>query len=159
LELPVSAGRDVSVPGTVESSESELARVLEETGWNITGVAARLRITRNTVRARMARAGLRPPRERAGMRPVEAAVPVGAPRAVRWGRGRVVCVREQVVAAAEPESGVGHGLEIARDKLVGFGARIEGFTPSAVLALFGGDAVEEPAMLAACAALAVQRSA
>src|SRR5262249_17811171 len=92
-------------------------------------------------------------------RPVEAAVPVEAPLAVMWEPRRLVFVRAQVVAAAEPESRVGHGLEIARDKLVGFGARIEGFTPSAVLALFGGDAVEEPAMLAACAALAVQRAA
>src|SRR5499426_4132549 len=153
IALPVFTGR------AAESSESELARVLEETGWNITHVAARLRITRNTVRARMARAGLRPPRERAGMRPVEAAVPVEAPLAVMWEPRRLVFVRAQVVAAAEPESRVGHGLEIARDKLVGFGARIEGFTPSAVLALFGADAVEEPAMLAACAALAVQRAA
>jgi transcriptional regulator with AAA-type ATPase domain/tetratricopeptide (TPR) repeat protein len=159
LELPVSAGRDVSAPRTVESSERELARVLEETGWNITGAAARLGITRNTVRARIARAGLRPPRERAGIRPVEAAVPVEAPRAVTWEPRRLVFVRAQVVAAAEPDSRVGHGLDIARDKLLGFGARIEGITPSAVLALFGADAAEEPATLAACAALAVQRAA
>src|SRR5262249_60204815 len=83
----------------------------------------------------------------------------GAPRAVPWDPRRVGFVRAQGAAAAEPDSRVGHGLEIARDKLVGFGARIEGFTPSAVLALFGADAVEEPAMLAACAALAVQRAA
>src|SRR4030095_13344182 len=34
-----------------------------------------------------------------------------------------------------------------------------GFTQAAVLALFGADAAEEPAMLAACGALAVQRAA
>src|SRR5215470_4954398 len=153
IALPVFTGR------AAESSESELARVLEETGWNITHVAARLRITRNTVRARMARAGLRPPRERARIRPVEAAVPVEAPRAVTWEPRCLVFVRAQVVAAAEPDSRVGHALDIARDKLLGFGARIEGLTPSAVLALFGADAVEEPAMLAACAALTVQRAA
>src|SRR5215470_16004961 len=155
----IGAGRDVSAPQTGESSDSELARVLEETGWNITRAAARLRITRNTVRARIARTGLRPPRERAGIRPVEAAVPVEAPQAVTWEPRRLVFVRAQVVAAAEPDSRVGHGLDIARDKLLGFGARIEGLTPSAVLALFGADAAEEPAMLAACAALAVQRAA
>ena len=159
IALPDGAGRDVPVTRTAESSESELARVLEETGWNITHAAARLRITRNTVRARVARAGLRPPRERAGIRPVEAAVPVEAPRAVTWEPRRLVFVRAQVVAAAEPDSRVGHGLDLARDKLLGFGARIEGLTPSAVLALFGADAAEEPAMLAACAALAVQRAA
>ena len=150
VELPDDAGRDVSVTRTAESSESELGQVLEETSWNITHAAARLRVTRNTVRARIARAGLRPPRERAGMRPVEAAVPVEAPRAVTWEPRRLVFVRAQVVAAAEPDSRVGHGLGIARDKLLGFGARIEGLTPSAVLALFGADAAEEPAMLAAC---------
>ena len=159
LALPDGAGRDVPVTPTAESSESELARVLEETGWNITHAAARLGITRNTVRARLARAGLRPPRERAGIRPVEAAVPVEAPRAVTWEPRRLVFVRAQVVDAAEPDSRVGHGLDIARDKLLGFGARTEGLTPSAVLALFCADAVEEPAMLAACAALAVQRAA
>jgi transcriptional regulator with AAA-type ATPase domain/tetratricopeptide (TPR) repeat protein len=159
IALPDGAGRDVPVTRTAESSESELARVLEETGWNITHAAARLKITRNTVRARIARAGLRLPRERAGIRPVEAAVPVEAPRAVTWEPRRLVFVRAQVVAAAEPDSRVGHGLDIARDKLLGFGARIEGLTPSAVLALFGADAAEEPAMLAACAALAVQRAA
>ena len=153
IALPVFTGR------AAESSESELARVLEETGWNITHVAARLRITRNTVRARMARAGLRPPRERARIRPVEAAVPVEAPRAVTWEPRCLVFVRAQVVAAAEPDSRVGHALDIARDKLLGFGARIEGLTPSAVLALFGADAAEEPAMLAGCAALAIQRAA
>src|SRR5262249_4956492 len=142
LALPVSAGRAVSAPRTVESSERELARVLEETGWNITRAAARLQTTRNTVRARITRAGLRPPREGAGTRPVEAAVPVESPRAVTWEPRRLVFVRAQVVAAAEPDSRVGHGLDIARDKLLGFGARIEGLTPSAVLALFGGDAAE-----------------
>src|SRR5262249_62367114 len=39
------------------------------------------------------------------------------------------------------------------------GAGSGGCTPSAVRALFGADAGEEPAMLAACAALAVQRAA
>src|SRR5262249_13316498 len=159
IELPDGAGRDVPVTRTAESSESELARVLEETGWNITHAAARLRITRNTVRARIARAGLRPPREPAGMRPVEASVPVEAPRAVLWEPRRLVFVRAQVVAAGEPDSRTGNGLDIGRDKLLGFGAQIEGFTPSAVLALFGADAAEEPAMLAACAALTVQRAA
>src|SRR5262249_31735021 len=68
LELPVSAGRDVSAPRTVESSERELARVLQETGWNITGAAARLGITRNTIRARIARARLPPAPPRAAPR-------------------------------------------------------------------------------------------
>src|SRR5215469_12495170 len=40
--LPTGAGRDVPVTRMAESSESELARVLEETGWNITHAAARL---------------------------------------------------------------------------------------------------------------------
>ena len=159
IALPVSTARDVSAPRTAESSERELARALEETGWNITHAAARLRITRNTVRARIARAGLRPPRLGAGLRPVEAAGPVEAPRAVMWEPRRLVFVRAQVVGAAEPDSRVAHALETARDKLLAFGARIEGLAPSAVLALFGAGAAEEPAMLAACAALAVQRAA
>src|SRR5262249_59434850 len=71
VELADGAGRDVPVAGTAESSERELAQVREETGWNITHAAARLRITRNTTRARIAGAGLRPPRERVGIRPVE----------------------------------------------------------------------------------------
>src|SRR5262245_46186471 len=159
LALPVSTGHDASAPRPAESGESDLAQVLEETGWSITHTAARLRITRNTVRARIARAGLRPPRERVESKIADAGGPEEGPRAVMWEPRHLVFVRAQVVGAAEPDSRVGQALDVSRDKLLGFGGRIEGFTPSAVLASFGADAEEEPATLAACAALAVQRAA
>src|SRR5262249_58194679 len=81
-------------------------------------------------------------------------------RRVFWNRTPVPFSRLQV----PPVDGVKTGgpprlFEVATDKLQGFGGRITGLGPGTVLAVFGIERSDEPAVLAGHAALVIQKSA
>ena len=158
---------------------AHLFAALEETGWNISLTARRLDVTRNTVRARIARHELRPgvaparlPRIEAPPLPPPAtaeAAPVAAPaalaadaparanravRPLRWVSRRVTFVRVVVSAGRGDDSYVWSRLvEAFVDKLATFGGRLAGLSPTALLAVFGAEPMEDASRRAAHAAI------
>src|SRR5499426_1948040 len=154
------------LPTGAATSREHLERVLTETGWNITRAAAVLGIARNTMKSRMARLGLREPSPAAtlGSGTTIASIPTPiraeAAPAVHWEPKRVTFFRLQVptvggVLDARPA----RLFELATDKLRSFGGRITGLGPATVLAVFGVERSDEPAVLAGHAALVIQKSA
>jgi DNA-binding NtrC family response regulator/predicted ATPase/ABC-type cobalamin transport system ATPase subunit len=160
---PVRSSRD--------AMHEHLERVLAQTGWNISRTAALLGVSRNTVMARIARFGLRGPRKAGGatVSPPLGALnverpPVSPPRApnvARWERRRLTFVRVQFPprAGGEVEPSVARHLEVAAEKFRALGARVEGGGPSLLLAIFGLDERDEPAVLAGHGALVVRDAA
>jgi transcriptional regulator with AAA-type ATPase domain/predicted ATPase len=153
-----------------EAMSEQLERVLAETGWNISRTAALLGITRNTVKSRMARFGLREVGagvtgarvlEQPAPRAPRSPSPLTVPRAVSWEPRRLTFVRVCVATdeGGELDSRSARQLEIARDKLLGFGGRIEGCGPTTLLAVFGVDPCDEPALLAGHSALVIRNAA
>jgi DNA-binding NtrC family response regulator/tetratricopeptide (TPR) repeat protein len=158
--------------------------VLEQTGWNVSRAAALLEITRNTLRARIERFGLqRPGRGTAGPRPPasvprpaspseEAPEPASAgaspraaparaePRTIRWERRWVTFVRALVGTPDEPDDPwlQNRGLDLAVEKVLGFGGRLETLSQTSVGASFGLEPIDEAPRRAALAALAIQKA-
>jgi DNA-binding NtrC family response regulator/tetratricopeptide (TPR) repeat protein len=171
------AGAGTTMPlarSSRDAMQEHLERVLAQTGWNISRTAALLGVSRNTVMARIARFGLRGPRKAGGAAvspPVDAVnverAPVAPPRAApspgpaHWERRRLTFVRVLFPARAddEVEPSVARHLEVAADKFRAFGARVEGGGPSLLLAVFGLDERDEPAVLAGHGALVVRNAA
>jgi len=154
------------VPTGATTTREHLERVLTGTRWNITRAAAVLGITRNTMKSRMARLGLREPRpaatRRSGPKVASGPTPIRAEAApaVYWERKRVTFLRLQVPTVDGVQNGRPTRLfEVATDKLQGFGGRITGLGPGTVLAVFGIERSDEPAVLAGHAALVIQKSA
>jgi transcriptional regulator with AAA-type ATPase domain len=155
LELPAAAaaaGAESST-GMDEVMRRHLCEVLAATGWNVSQTAARLGIARNTVRARMRKYGLH--RGARGSAAPAASPTTPAPAAPRrsdagWQAQMLAFVRVEAAGAGAP-------LEIAEEKLRGFGGRIEERGPSGLVAVFGLEPLEDAARRATLAALAVAR--
>ena len=143
----------------------QLERTLAENGWNITRTAAVLRVSRNTVSARIARFGLRGPRKAGTHPPAEFAVATGepgpeAPRDARWEMRRLTFLRLAVRVAGNDSFGSqsSGSLEMAADKLRGFGGRVESTGCRVLLAIFGLSTRDEHAALAGHCALVIRRA-
>jgi tetratricopeptide (TPR) repeat protein len=158
--------------------------VLEQTGWNLSRAATVLEISRNTLRARMARFDLHAPAPAtAGSRPAAradrpATVPaeetgairssdapaVPAPGArgskIRWERRWVTFVRA-ILGAPEPSGEIwmrNRGLELAVEKALGFGGRLESLGHTRIDVSFGIEPIDDAPRRAAFAALAIQKA-
>ena len=178
-EAPAMAASS-STGSSQDVIREHLHAVLVETGWNVSHTAQRLGVTRNTVRARMARFGLAamaparpralPPSElRAPAAPrttvVEAPpapareAPGRLPTRIRWERRHLTFLKVQLEGARDADLGDRRLLDTAADKIVTFGGRIEGLSPSALFATFGIEPMNEPAVCATHCALAIERAA
>jgi transcriptional regulator with AAA-type ATPase domain/tetratricopeptide (TPR) repeat protein len=158
-----------------------LVEALDQEGGNLTRAAARLGIPRNTLRYRLQRHELKPephaaPRRPAAVHPCapgpEARPPivedgpapaVFAPSLVagiRWERRHLTFLGAELMSTADvdPPPEAGRGLEAMIDKVQGFGGRIEDLTPTSLVAAFGIEPTEEPARLAALAAMAIAKA-
>src|SRR5581483_2969369 len=155
----------------LEHERDELVAALRASGWNVSQAAARLGIPRNTLRYRIGKRRLRPgavlPPTRPAAPPAppvdEApAAPAGgapAPAGLRWERRRLTFLGAALGAAAgddEPGVDVTRALEVVVEKVQSFGGRVEELGGRGVVAVFGGDALEDPARRAAHAAMAIQ---
>ena len=141
---------------TVESVEREhILAALAETGWNISRAASRLGVPRNTLYYRIAKLGIRrgrvsPPAaapQQPAAAPASRAPASGASASARWERRHVTFLKVSLMAA----------VDMAIDKVRSFGGRIEELAPSSLVAVFGIEPVEDGAISAAHAALAVQK--
>ena len=170
----------VVTPATAPLSEAvdrvereHLLAALERTRWNITRAAADLGVSRDTLRYRIEKHGLQAPAGSPTRRPrlhrdLSPSTPDGkaAPEpplahGVRWEERRVALL--QVTLSAEVEEGgqsrTARELEMAVDKIKGFGGRVHELSPSGVVAGFGLEPVEDAPRRAAHAALAIRRGA
>jgi transcriptional regulator with AAA-type ATPase domain/tetratricopeptide (TPR) repeat protein len=149
-----------------EAMRQHLAAALEQSGGNISQTAAHLGIARNTLYARLAKYGVRghdavqtPPRRTSQPGTVPAPVPAGTH--VYWERRGITLLS---VTFIEPDtmdawSIMSRALDIVIDKLQTYGGRIEELTPTAILASFGVDPVDDAPRRAAHAALAIHKRA
>lgn len=173
-EEPVPAPRAEGASSLDDAVRDRVAEVLQQTGWNISRSAALLRISRNTLRARIERYGLRrgeaaPRAPRRHERPA-ARVPAGPatapaaapapPAALRWERRRVTLVRATLIGAAEPDVQLetSRAIEALVEKTRSFGGRVEGMSPTGLVAAFGFEVTEDAPSRAAHAAMAMQRA-
>jgi transcriptional regulator with AAA-type ATPase domain/tetratricopeptide (TPR) repeat protein len=171
--LPVEPreANDPAIPleAAVESVERDrLFEALQLTNWNISRAAARLGISRNTLRYRIEKYGLRPGasppvRRQQAERPAPPAPPpagVTPAVGVRWEPRRLALLR--LLLAGRSESGfppeVGWALEVVVEKVQSFGGRVEELSPRGLVAVFGLDPVEDAALRAAHAAMAVAKA-
>jgi DNA-binding NtrC family response regulator/tetratricopeptide (TPR) repeat protein len=178
LALPTSAPvrevartREEKAPSLENAVREHVAEVLQQTGWNISRSAALLGISRNTLRARIEKYELssgESPARRAprAARPVArlpapaAARPAAALPALRWERRRVTLLRATLVAESrlDIQLDTSRALEILVEKARSFGGRLEGMSPSGIVAAFGLEPVEDAPGRAAHAAMATQRA-
>jgi tetratricopeptide (TPR) repeat protein len=154
-----------------------VVEVLRATSWNISRTASLLGISRNTLRARIEKYELRqggpsapPPPRRAepqGARAAPAPPAIPSPVAVpalpatlRWERRRVTLLRATLIAASAPETHLetGRTIEMLLDKIQSFGGRVEGRSPTGVIAAFGLDPTEDAPIRAALAAMAMEKA-
>jgi hypothetical protein len=141
-----------------------LARLLgQQTGWNIARTAARLEIAQNTLRARMERLDIQleggaPARPPSAERPASApAAPVEPAKSgsalsatpsradlptIRWERRWVTSVS----APEQPDDPWmrSRPLDLAVEKVLGFGGRLEPLSQTSVGASFGLEPIKEP---------------
>ncbi|MBI4256359.1 MAG: sigma 54-interacting transcriptional regulator, partial [Candidatus Rokubacteria bacterium] len=173
-EEPAPAARAEGASSLDDAVRDRVAEVLKQTGWNISRSAALLRISRNTLRARIERYGLRqgeaaPRAPRRLERPAArvlaapAAPPAAAPAppaALRWERRRVTLLRATLIGAAEPDVQLetSRAIEALVEKTRSFGGRVEGRSPTGLVAAFGFEATEDAPSHAAHAAMAMQRA-
>jgi transcriptional regulator with AAA-type ATPase domain/tetratricopeptide (TPR) repeat protein len=167
LRLGALTGAHPSAPPALRSfaalraeERDELVAALDAARGNITQAAARLGIHRNTLRYRLAKHRLGP-----HDRPVADAVdptatsdtlpPAPAPKIIRWEQRLVavlgVSIAASVAGALEPSSAMTELVEI----VTSFGARIEQFAPSELIAVFGIEPLEDAARRAVLAARAM----
>ncbi len=150
-----------------DQMRAHLLATLTETDWNISRTAARLGVSRNTVNARIDRFGLRPgaaspderrPRPAARPGDREPDRPGGAARGARWEPRRLTWLKVTVAAPAGAEAQGQASLDLAVEKLTGFGGRVEALSPTALYAVFGLEPADEPAALAAHTALVIHNA-
>jgi len=130
-----------------------LLEVLTQTGWNISQTAVRLGVARNTVLARIARFGLKsagPRREAVAARTAAPSPSVATSKAV-WEQRRMALLRVDVDAS--------RALDDMIEKVQAFGGDIVELGPSAFMAAFGLQMIEDASARAALAALAVLKAA
>jgi DNA-binding NtrC family response regulator/tetratricopeptide (TPR) repeat protein len=164
--------REDNVASLDDAARARVGEVLQQTGWNISRSAVLLGIARNTLRARIEKYGLRagessPRRESRAERPAargpsaQPRAPVAAPTAaLRWERRRVTLVRATLIGSAEPDVQLetSRAIEALVEKTRSFGGRVEGRSPTGLVAAFGIEATEDAPSRAAHAAMAMQRA-
>src|SRR6058998_1301194 len=144
--------------GSLEDAvRDRVAEVLRQTRWNISRSAALLGISRNTLRARIEKYGLKSgapapsvprraprPAPRPPVAPPAAPAPA-VPAALRWERRRVTLLRATLTLAPESDEPLeaSRALGVLVEKVTSFGGRIEGMSPTGVVAAFGLDATED----------------
>ena len=147
-----------------------LVEALEQADGNLSRAAALLGIPRNTLRYRLQRHELRPEgakkpvsRERAptvapAPAPASAPVPLAS---LRWERRHLAFLGATLTlpAGEEPPPEASRALEVMIDKVQGFGGRLEEMGPTGLVAAFGIEPTEDPARLAALAAMAIAKAA
>jgi transcriptional regulator with AAA-type ATPase domain/tetratricopeptide (TPR) repeat protein len=171
LALPVTTTVDdpsatESVPGQTSRDllRAHLLEVLTETGWNISQTAVRLGVARNTVLSRMARFGLnrsaatqttrpQPRGERAAetAAPTDVSVPFVATSRAAWEPRRVALLRVDLIDGSRLFDDIVGKVETFDGAIVELG-------PSAFVAAFGLAAIEDAAVRAALAAVAVSKA-
>ncbi|HET9488909.1 MAG TPA: sigma 54-interacting transcriptional regulator [Methylomirabilota bacterium] len=162
-----TAGAPEADPDAVEDADehTRLLKVLQATGWNISRAAERLGMPRNTLRYRLERHGLAadsPPDRRRGGRPPRTprtggSPPPPAPAPRQW-QARVTMLQARLIpirADAGP-SDTKRAVEAVREKVQGFGGVIQELTPTAMVAAFGLEPVEDSPRRAALAAMAIR---
>jgi transcriptional regulator of acetoin/glycerol metabolism/tetratricopeptide (TPR) repeat protein len=145
-------------PETLRADErQQLVAALTAARGNISRAAARLGIPRNTLRYRLAKHELYPHEAAPNDGPDDQATENAAPaKAIRWEERSVAVLGAAIAASSE-----GGSFEPAAvmpeliEKLTSFGARIEQFTPSELVAVFGIDPTEDAARRAVLAAHAM----
>ncbi len=169
---------DEDAVARLERERDELIVALHEADWNISRAAARLGIPRNTVRYRIAKHRLSrgatptappPPVARRSPGPAPAAptapaaAPAGSPvtPTLRWERRRLTLLRATLDAppGGEPSPDTSRALEALVEKVQSFGGRVEELSPSALVAAFGLEPLEDAARRAGHAAMAIQKIA
>jgi DNA-binding NtrC family response regulator/tetratricopeptide (TPR) repeat protein len=146
-----------------EAMRLHLLGVLEQSAGNISHAAARLGIARNTLYARLEKYGVRshrpPPRRLSAPETAPASAPTS--RLIQWERRDITLLRAALVEPDGDEAGshTSRALEGVIDKLQTFGGRIEGLTPTTVVASFGVDRVDDASRRAAHAAMAIHKGA
>jgi DNA-binding NtrC family response regulator/tetratricopeptide (TPR) repeat protein len=157
---------------SVEGFEREKLRAaLQETGWNVSLVAVRLGLPRNTLRYRIAKLELYPgkagtvlaPGRKPPAKVNERSTKVGSgvPAWIEgtWQPRRGVYLAASVSQAGADPGRVSRVLESIADKVRRFGGRVEAMTAAELLASFGVDnSTEDGPSCAANAALAVQKA-
>ena len=164
LALPLTI--TVDAPAAAESVPTHTSRdrirahlleVLTETRWNISQTAVRLGVARNTVLARMARFGLRsrpggaPRRDMPTPAPTNVSFPPVTASRAAWQQRHVALLHVEVVDA-------GGIFDDVVGKVQTFGGEIVDLGRSAFVAGFGLEAVEDAAVRAALAALAIVKA-
>jgi len=173
-QAPVSARAAVPEDDRASLDDAvrdRLVEVLHRTGWNISRSALLLGISRNTLRARIEKYGLHRDVEPAAPSAVPAAAkatpPVAAPAPpqaasapLRWERRRVTLLRAGVEFVGDGDAvlDAGRTLETLVEKVAGFGGRIEGLSPSGLLASFGLGPTEDAPTRAGHAVMAMQKA-
>jgi len=153
-----------------DAVRDRLVEVLHRTSWNISRSAALLGISRNTLRARIEKYGLRrdepaaPAAAPAAPTPAAAVAPAaplpGTSGPLRWERRRVTVLRAAVEFDGDGDAvlDAGRTLETLVEKVAGFGGRIEGLSPSGLLASFGLGLTEDAPTRAGHAVMAMQKA-
>jgi transcriptional regulator with AAA-type ATPase domain/tetratricopeptide (TPR) repeat protein len=159
---PASAPSPASTPSPAmtgdDRTREHLLEALTQTGWNISQTAVRLGVARNTVLARMKRFELNrsttarssdgddAPRE-----PLATPRPAGAARATpAWESRRIALLHADV--------GASRHLDELITKVETFGGDVVELGPSAVVAAFGMEALEDAPVRAALAAMAILKA-
>ncbi len=142
-----------------DALRGRIETALRETGGNIRRTATALGISRNTLRARMDRYGLRqrvPAREPAS--PAAPPLPMAQSGPVEWARRHLAFLRVGLRTSSSARDPRG-ALDVLGEKITSFGGRVEEWSPTGVVAVFGLDPVDNPSSHAALAALAIQNAA
>src|SRR5213592_2492173 len=156
-----------------DAVRDRVAEVLRQTSWNISRSAALLAVSRNTLRARIEKYGLErggpalsAPRRAARPAPLvplapAAAPPPAPPAALRWERRPVTLLWATLTPGEESDAQLeaSRALEVLIEKVTSFGGRVDGVSPTGVVAAFGLDATEDAPSRAAHAAMAIQKAA
>jgi transcriptional regulator with AAA-type ATPase domain/tetratricopeptide (TPR) repeat protein len=146
-----------------EAMRLHLLGVMEQSAGNVSHAAARLGIARNTLYARLEKYGVRshrpPPRPLSGPETGAASAPTTA--WIQWERRDITLLRAALIEPDGDDAGTptSRALEGVIDKLQTFGGRIEGLTPTTVVASFGVDRVDDAPRRAAHAAMAIHNGA
>jgi transcriptional regulator with AAA-type ATPase domain/predicted ATPase len=147
-------------PSARDVMREHLEAALERADWNISRAALLLGVSRNTVKARIAR--LQPKGRGSGEMGAraDAGAEPAVSRSAAWERRHLTLLRVCLTAApgATVDLPPGRPLDAARDKIRGFHGRIEGLSPTTVLAVFGLAPVDEPATFAAHSAMVVHNA-
>ena len=161
------SGTTLVTPRSAEALRAEerqqLVEALDRSRGNITRAAAHLGIHRNTLRYRLAKHELTPrapASDGEGVQPVTPGVVTTSPAApaakvIRWEERLVAVLGVSIVAAVGATFDLAAMIADLIQLATSFGARIEQFSPSELVAVFGIDPMEDAARRAVLVAQAM----